>query len=101
MNVVLQRRLERRTFLRGLGATIALPFLDAMRPALAFAPTKPACRMAFVYFPNGVQPDSWTPASEAAAASLPENLSRVLAPLNPYRNDILVLGGLTNDGGRA
>ncbi|MCU1327852.1 MAG: hypothetical protein JWN34_3222 [Bryobacterales bacterium] len=101
MNLVLQRRLQRRTFLRGLGATIALPFLDAMHPAMAFAPLKPINRMAFLYFPNGVQPDTWAPLTEGAAAPLPESLSRVLAPLNPYRNDILVLGGLTNDGGRA
>ena len=101
MNIVSKRRLPRRTFLRGLGTTIGLPFLDAMRPALAFAPSKPACRLAFIYFPNGVQPDSWFPQTEGNVGPLPERLSRVLEPLIPYRNDILVLGGLTNDGGRA
>lgn len=101
MNLVLQRHLPRRTVLRALGATIGLPFLDAMRPALAFAPAKPPCRMAFVYFPNGVQQDTWIPQTEGDIAPLPGNISRVLEPLIPYRNDILVLGGLTNDGGRA
>ena len=101
MNVALKRHLPRRTFLRGLGAAIGLPFLDAMRPALTFAAAKPPCRMAFLYFPNGVQPDSWFPPIEGDIATLSEGLSRVLEPLIPYRNDILLLGGLTNDGGRA
>jgi hypothetical protein len=101
MNLALKRHLPRRTFLRGMGAVIGLPFLDAMRPALAFAPGKPVNRMAFVYFPNGVQQDSWIPKTEGNIAALPDQISRVLEPLIPYRNDIIVLGGLTNDGGRA
>jgi len=101
MNLALKRRLPRRTFLRGLGTAIGLPFLDAMHPAMAFTPVKPACRTAFVYFPNGVQQDSWIPLTEGVIAPLPQQISRVLEPLVPYRNDILVLGGLTNDGGRA
>ena len=101
MNLALKRHLPRRTFLRGVGAVIGLPFLDAMRPALAFAPGKAVNRIAFVYFPNGVQPDSWNPQTEGAIAPLPEQISRVMEPLIPYRNDIIVLGGMTNDGGRA
>jgi hypothetical protein len=101
MNVAFKRHLPRRTFLRGIGAAIGLPFLDAMRPALAFAAAKPPCRMAFVYFPNGVQPDSWFPQVDGDIATLPEGLSRVMEPLIPHRRDILVVGGLTNDGGRA
>src|ERR1051326_8856993 len=101
MTVALKRRLPRRTFLRGLGAAIGLPFLDAMRPALTFAAAKAPCRAAFVYFPNGVQPDSWFPQVDGEVATLPQVLSRVLEPLIPHRNDILVVGGLTNDGGRA
>ena len=88
MNLVLKRHLPRRTFLRGVGAAIGLPLLDAMLPALAFAAAKPPCRMAFLYFPNGVQPDSWFPPIEGDIAPLPEELSRVLEPLIPYRNDI-------------
>jgi hypothetical protein len=101
MNLLVKRHLPRRTFLRGLGTAIGLPFLDAMRPAMAFAPAKPVCRMAFLYFPNGVQQDSWIPQTQGEIAPLPEQMSLVLEPLIPYRNDILLLGGLTNDGGRA
>jgi hypothetical protein len=101
MNIVPQRHLPRRTVLRALGAAIGLPFLDAMRPALAFEPSKPPCRLAFIYFPNGVQQETWIPQTEGATAPLPDKLSPVLEPLIPYRKDILVLGGLTNDGGRA
>src|SRR5262245_4544549 len=101
MNVALKRHLPRRTFLRGLGAAIGLPFLDAMRPALTFAAARPACSMAFVYFPKGLQPVSWFPQIAGDIAALPQGLPRVLEPLIPYRNDILLLGGLTNDGGRA
>ena len=104
MNLALKNHLPRRTFLRGLGVAIGLPMLDAMAPAFAFAPpqrTAAPCRTAFLYFPNGVQQESWIPATEGQVAPLPASLSRVLEPLAPYRNDILVVGGLTNDGGRA
>ena len=57
------RRLSRRTLLRGLGAAVALPALDAMTPArVAAAPP----RLAFVYVPNGVIMEHWTPAAEGA-----------------------------------
>ena len=100
MNVVLKKQLSRRTILRGVGTAIALPFLDAMIPAFG-AKSKAPTRMAFVYFPNGVQMDSWTPQTEGEIAKLPEALPRVLEPLAPYREHINVLGGLTVDGGRA
>ena len=104
MNLALKKRLARRTVLRGLGAAIGLPMLDAMAPAFAFAAperTKSPCRMAFLYFPNGVQQPAWIPATEGQIAALPANLSPVLEPLAPYRSDVMVIGGLTNDGGRA
>jgi hypothetical protein len=101
VNVVLKKQLTRRTILRGLGTSLALPLLDSMIPALAAANGKPPCRMAFVYFPNGVQMPSWTPQTEGEIARLPEVLPPVLEPLAPYRNDISVLGGLTVNGGRA
>src|SRR5262249_29736860 len=82
-----------------MGAVVSLPALDAMFPA--FAAAKSPTRMAFVYFPNGVQQESWIPATEGSIAPLPASLSRVLEPLAPYRDDIMVVGGLTNDGGRA
>jgi hypothetical protein len=59
------KRLSRRTVLRGLGATIALPFLDAMYPAFASQAVKKSLRpnrMAFLYVPNGIVMEDWTPA---------------------------------------
>jgi len=103
MNFSLKKQLPRRTLLRGMGSAIALPFLDAMIPAFApAAPTSKApARMAFVYFPNGVQAGTWGPQSESAVSALPEALPRVLTPLADYRQDILILENLTCDGGRA
>jgi hypothetical protein len=96
------KNLERRTFLKGLGTALALPFLDAMVPAFARAAgTKPPCRMAFVYVPNGIIMDAWTPATEGQIAALPVELPRVSAPLAAYREEIMILGGLTCNGGRA
>lgn len=85
-----------------MGAAIGLPMLDAMLPALA-APVQPKSptRMAFVYFPNGVQVESFWPETEAAVTPLPATLPQTLEPLAPYRGDVLLLGGLTNDAGRA
>ncbi|MDQ1469822.1 MAG: hypothetical protein QOJ99_1302 [Bryobacterales bacterium] len=100
MNLVMKKHLPRRTFLRGIGTAVALPLLDSMIPAFA-AKSKPPARMAIVYFPNGVQVDSWHPKTEGAIAPLPEALPRVLEPLAPYRNDVNILGGLTVDGGRS
>jgi len=97
----LSKRLERRTFLRGLGTAVALPFLDAMVPAFARAATNPRCRMAFVYVPNGIIMDAWTPVTEGQIAALPAELPRISAPLAAYRQDIMMLGGLTCNSGRA
>ncbi len=94
----MNKRLSRRTILRGLGAAVSLPLLDAMVPA--FASTTPAAgplRLAFIYVPNGVLMDQWTPASDAANFELP----RILAPLAPHRDNVLVLSGLTQNTGRA
>ena len=99
---LLGKKLERRTFLRGMGAAVALPFLDAMVPALAkAATTKAPCRMAFVYVPNGIIMDAWTPVTEGEIAALPAELPRVSAPLAAFREDLMFLGGLTCNGGRA
>jgi hypothetical protein len=100
MNLILKKQLQRRAFLRGLGATIALPMLDAMAPALA-APTRAPARLAILYFPNGAQMDTWIPQTQGEIATLPEGISRTLEPLAKYRSDISVLGGLTVNGGRA
>jgi hypothetical protein len=93
-----QKTLARRTFLRGLGTAVALPFLDAMTPALARAQRrKPPVRMAFVYVPNGIDMRHWNPAYEGRLAELPQTL----APLAPLKDDIVLLGNLTHNTGRA
>ena len=94
-------QIQRRTFLRGLGATIALPFLESLRPVGALAGTTPSgkapVRMAFMFVPNGAHMPDWTPTSEGADFDLPW----ILDPLQPYKNDLIVLSGLAQDHGRA
>ncbi|MCZ2074814.1 MAG: DUF1552 domain-containing protein [Bryobacterales bacterium] len=94
------KHLHRRTFLRGLGTAVALPFLDSMMPAsgASRARAQPApLRMAFVYVPNGVHMADWTPAGEGADFELPF----ILEPVAPFRRDFLLISGLTHNGGRA
>lgn len=93
------KTLPRRTFLRGLGTAVSLPFLDAMTPARSFAKavSKPPVRMAFVYVPNGIMMNGWNPEYEGRLGELP----RILKPLEPFKDDILLLGNLTHNGGRA
>ncbi len=96
-------KLSRRTVLRGLGASVALPFLDAMYPAFAAQAVKAAVRptrMAFLYVPNGIVMDDWTPAGEIGVTPLGE-LPRISRGLAPYRTDLMMLTGLTSNGGRA
>ena len=82
---------------------LGLPLLDAMTPALGRAATKSAapCRMAFLYVPNGIMMDHWLPKAAGQSVALPHDLPRISAALAPYRDDILFLGGLTQNGGRA
>jgi hypothetical protein len=65
MRFITGKHLSRRTLLRGSGAAIALPFLDAMWPALA-GPVKPVRRLAVIYVPNGVIMNQWMPAETGA-----------------------------------
>ena len=88
--------LPRRTFLRGLGAAVALPMLDSMTPAFA-APVKAPVRMGFVYVPNGMDIRNWQIDYEGKLGTL----SRIMKPLEPMRDDITVLGNLTHNNGRA
>jgi Protein of unknown function (DUF1552) len=89
--IVIRRQLPRRTFLKGLGTAIALPMLDAMTPAFAHAADRSApMRLGFVYVPNGVTMADWTPTSDGGAFSFP----RILKPLEPFRDQTLVLTGL-------
>jgi hypothetical protein len=88
--------LPRRTFLRGAGAALALPWLDAMSPALA-APAKPPVRLAFLYVPNGIDPACWNVEQDGPLDALP----RILQPLADFKRDLLQLGNLTHNSGRA
>src|SRR5215467_1573394 len=100
MMIITKKSLSRRTLLRGAGAAIALPLLDAMTPAFAASTrlgAKPPRRMAFAYVPNGIDMPHWTPAAEGAAFEFP----RILEPLAPFQKDLIVFTGLTQNGGRA
>jgi hypothetical protein len=96
--MITRKALPRRMFLRGAGAAVALPFLDAMTPAFAASKSAKPVRMAFVYVPNGIDMRHWTPEVEGA---LPAELPRILKPLEPFRKDITVLSNLTHNNGRA
>jgi Protein of unknown function (DUF1552) len=90
----------RRTALRGLGAAVALPLLEAMTrgtPTARAADGGHPLRLAFVYVPNGVHMPDWTPRTTGAGFELPA----ILQPLQPFRDDLLVLSGLTLDAARA
>jgi hypothetical protein len=87
--VFLTKSLPRRTVLRGLGATVALPFLDAMVPPLRAA-AKPVHRFQTFYVPNGMAMEYWSPKGEGSDFEL----SPILEPLAPFRNQMLVLSGI-------
>ena len=86
--------LPRRTFLRGMGVTLALPLLDAMVPALSAlsrTAAKPVGRLGFVYIPNGASMPHWRPAGEGSLTQL----SPSLAPLEPFIHQVVVPIGLS------
>src|SRR5258705_8641775 len=88
--------LPRRTFLRGVGATLALPFLDAMVPALdAAAAATPVRRLGVVYVPNGMAMPYWTPATQGTGFEL----MPILQPLAPFRDQLLILSNLAGAPG--
>src|SRR5438093_1891058 len=93
MTFLTAKSLPRRTVLRGLGATMALPFLEAMIPAFSrrgLAAAKPAHRFQTFYVPNGMAMEYWRPTGEGTAFEL----SPILEPLAPFRNQMLVLSGI-------
>lgn len=79
--IISRKSLPRRTFLRGLGAAVGLPFLDAMTPALSAStiPGKAPVRAAWFYVPNGIDMRYWTPGDEGPLGKLP----RILEPFEP------------------
>lgn len=96
--IVMKKALGRRTVLRGLGAAISLPLLDAMTPAFAQSTVAGGApvRLAWFYVPNGIDMRHWTPAAEGALGELPG----ILQPLTPHKDDLLVLSNLTANWGR-
>ncbi len=98
--IVTKKAISRRTLLHGLGATVALPLLDAMIPALTAAvntPAKPIRRLGVVYHPNGVIYDKWLPKGMGADFEL----SPTLAGLQPFRDKLIVVTGLSMDQAEA
>jgi hypothetical protein len=92
MNIT-KKTLPRRTVLRGLGATLGLPLLDAMVPAFSVGAKgagKPIHRFQAIYVPNGMAMQFWTPAAEGNTFEL----TPILEPLAPFRNQLLVLSGI-------
>lgn len=88
--IITKMALPRRAFLRGMGVTVALPFLDAMVPALSAAPKAPR-RLGFVYIPNGAVMAKWQPTGEGALQELPPTL----APLAPFKDQVIIPIGLS------
>jgi len=86
--IIKKMSLHRRTFLRGMGITLGLPFLDAMIPALsAMAATPAARRLGYVYIPMGMNPAMWIPKTEGKMTEL----SPTLASLLPYLDQVMVI----------
>ena len=102
--MITRKALPRRTFIRGLGVALGLPMLDAMVPAMSALAQTPASgtrRLGFVYMPNGVAKNSsidyWTPSSEGKKFAT----SQILAPLEPFRDRMLVISGLDQNQAEA
>src|SRR5687767_3424370 len=93
--IITRKAIPRRTVLRGLGATLALPLLDGMVPAFAAIRTtaaRPKSRLGLIYVPHGAIMDRWTPAADGADFEL----SPILQPLQNFRDRLVVLTGLDN-----
>ena len=97
--VIFKKSLPRRTFLRGLGAVVALPFLESMAPAmtpLAQSSARSPLRFGGVYLPNGCVMDNWTPkTTDGSLEILP-----ILKPLEAFRNQMTLVGNLSRAGGK-
>src|SRR5213078_4485405 len=90
--MIIRMALPRRTFLRGMGVTLALPMLDAMVPALSAKAGDPVPRLGFIYVANGVIQKQWTPATSGANFEL----TPILKPLEPVRDHVNVISGLSH-----
>jgi Protein of unknown function (DUF1552) len=97
---ITKKFLNRRTVLRGAGAMIALPLLDAMIPAataLASTAAKPLVKLGFVYFPHGAIMEKWTPQKEGTDFEL----TPILEPLKPFQKQLTIVSGLGNRPGES
>lgn len=93
MNFISRKNLHRRTFLRGAGAAVALPLLDAMLPAMATrvnAATNPAKRFVGIWHPHGAAPGYWSPTQEGSDFGF----SYITKPLESFRDRIVLITGL-------
>jgi hypothetical protein len=93
--IITKKAIARRTVLRGLGASLALPLLDSMVPAMIAAAetaAKPVMRLGVVYVPNGMVMKQWTPTADGTAFEYPS----ILKPFEPYRDQLTVLTGLNS-----
>jgi hypothetical protein len=100
MMIITRKHLPRRTFLRGVGATLALPLLDGMMPAftaIGKAAARPATRMGTFYLPNGMIMPNWTPKTVGANFEF----SPTLKALEPFRERVLVISGLNSEPAKA
>src|SRR5713101_1069649 len=94
---ITKKHLSRRTFLHGAGVTLALPFLEAMVPAqtpLARTAANPNAKFGFIYVPMGSIMKQWIPEKEGVGFEF----SPILKPLEPFRNNVVVVSGLHNSG---
>src|SRR5438876_2823981 len=94
---ITKKHLSRRTFLRGAGVTLTLTFLEAMVPAqtpLVRTAANPNAKFGFIYVPMGSIMKQWTPEQEGAGFEF----SPILKPLEPFRNNVVVVSGLHNSG---
>jgi len=94
--MITKKHLPRRTFLKGvMGASVALPVLDAMIPALT-AQTRtaaaPKLRLGFVYVPHGAVLDKWTPIGDGSHFQL----NQIMVPLEPFKSQMVIVSGLAN-----
>lgn len=97
---ITKKFIDRRTVLRGAGAMIALPLLDAMIPAataLANTAAQPRVKLGFIYFPHGAIMEKWTPQKEGADFEL----TPILEPLKPFQKQLTIISGLGNRPGES
>ena len=94
MSFITKKHLSRRTFLRGVGVSLSLPFLESMVPAqtpLARTAANPQIRLGLCFMPHGAVMSQWTPAEEGAL-----RLSPTLLPLEPYKDQVVVISNLAH-----